>query len=202
MAYKVFYFPGRGRVEHIRVLLHEVDQPFENVVVKRDELMEMKKQGPATLPFGALPIIHDDDVVLAQSNVILGYLGRKHGLAPSDPISLARADALCFGAEDMRSKYFGVFGDDSETKMAEFVETLWRGRWLPNFAGLLELNGNTGYFVGDSFTYADIAVWDALDGVLRYVTHASLDGFPTLQSFYDSVGARPRIKAYVDSRTD
>ena len=67
---------------------------------------------------------------------------------------------------------------------------------------MLEQNGNTGYFVGDSLTYGDIGVWDAFDGVLRYVTDANLDGFPSLKAFYDSIGARPRIKAYVDSRTD
>jgi glutathione S-transferase len=202
MAYELYYFSGRGRAEQIRLLLHEADQPFTEVRVARDNLAELKAKGPGTLPFGAVPVLHHDGLVLAQGAAIMGSLGRRHGLAPSEPGAAARTDAMCLGAEDLRSKYFGLFGDGAEAEQAEFVETLWRARWLPNLEGLLALSGDTGFFVGAALSYGDIAIWDTFDAVLRYVKGATLDGFPGLARFYAAILERPRIARHVAGRKD
>ena len=70
---------------------------------------------------------------------------------------------------------------------------------LPAFDGLLQLNGDNGFFVGDKLSQADLAVWDIVDSMLVWITGANLNNHPRLQKFYDAIKARPGIAAYLDS---
>ena len=199
MAYRLLYFPFRGRGEQIRLLLHAMEIEYEDVSIDKPKLMELKKQGPEALLFGAVPVLEDGDLKLAQGPAILAYLGRKHGAAPSEPGLAAQADAVTLGAEDLRSKYFGLFGDDKEAKQAAFVAGDWTKRWLPAFEWLLS-TGSATHLVGDALSYADIAVWDALDGFVVYVNGAKFAGFPRVSAFYDAIAARPALAGYLEGR--
>jgi glutathione S-transferase len=200
MALKLFYFPIRGRGEQVRLLLHALGVPFEDVRVGRDEFMAMKQEGPRTLTFGSLPMLQDGDFRLVQGPAIMSYLGRGHGAAPADAKAAARAEAITLGAEDLRIQYFKLFGDGAEAKQAEFASGPWVMRWLPNFEGLLELAGNREHFAGRELTFGDVAVWDVLDAVITYTKPASLAGFSRLQAFYDSFAARPAVAKYLAVR--
>lgn len=202
MSYRLWYFPIRGRAEQIRLLLNVLGQAYEDVAIGRDRLMELKKEGAGSLMFGSLPVLEDGELRLAQGPVIMGYLARKHGIAPTDLQLAAKADAITLGAEDLRTKFFGLLGGDgAEEKQATFLAGDWKSRWLPSFEKLLELNGNTGFFVGSSVTHADIAVWDALDGMLTRVKGASLEGFPNLIKFRDHIAALPQLAPHVQRRS-
>ena len=48
-------------------------------------------------------------------------------------------------------------------------------------------------------THADLAMWDALDGIISWVAGANFDGFPGVQAFFDAIKARPNIAAYLAS---
>lgn len=197
MSYKLWYFPARARAEQIRLLFHALEVPFEDVTVDREIFMDLKKQGVKALSFGSLPMLEDGDFRLVQSAAIMGYVARKHGAAPTDPQAAARADSIVLGAEDLRVKYFPLYKE--KEKHAEFVSGDLDQRWLPSFDGLLEQNGDTGYFVGDSLSHADIAVWDILDALQSYIEGVSLERYPRVHRFYDSVRARPSLAAYLAS---
>lgn len=154
------------------------------------------------LYFGAVPMLEDGDFRLCQGPVILSYLARQHGVAPTESQSSAKADAIAWGAEDLRMRYFKLLGDDAEKVQGKFAVGDWKTRWLPSLNGLLEMNGNPDHFVGDQLTHADIAVWDVLNAVLEKVESATLDGHSALQVFYDSVQRRPALAAYLESRSD
>lgn len=201
MTYKLHYFPIRGRGEQVRLLLHALEIPFDDVLVKRDTYLEMKAQGPGTLYFGSLPMIEDGPYRLCQGPVILSYLARKHGAAPTELQLSARADAMAWGAEDLRMRYFKLFGEDRDKARAEFLDGDWRTRWLPNLNGLLVENGSNGHFVGATLSHADIAVWDVLDAFQVYVPPANLDGHPALQHFYERIKALPTLADYLASRS-
>jgi glutathione S-transferase len=200
MSYKLWYFPLRGRGEQVRLFLHALGQPFEDVRVRREQFMQMKQQGPGLLAFGSLPLLEDGDFRLVQGPVILGYLARKHGVAPSDLQAAARADAITLGAEDLRTKFFSLLGEGAEEKQRAFLDGDWKTRWLPSLEGLLALNGSSGFFVGEQLTHADIAVWDALDGVLTRIPGATLDGCPALQQFRERILALPALSSYLAQR--
>ena len=199
MSYTLYYFPIRGRGEQVRLLFHALDISFEDVHVQGNAFPELKKQGPEMLAFGSLPMLEDGTFRLCQGPVILSYLARKHDAAPSDPQLSAKTDAIAWGAEDLRMRYFKLFGDAPETKQAEFVAGDWHQRWLPNLDGLLALNGVSGHFVGERLSHADIAMWDVLDAILINIEAATLDGFSRLQAFYDAIRSRPAVAAYVES---
>jgi glutathione S-transferase len=201
MAYRLLYFPFRGRGEQIRLLFHALEIEYEDVAIEKPTLMELKKQGPEALLFGSVPVLEDGDFKLAQGPAILSYLGRKHGAAPTDPELAAQADAVTLGAEDLRSKYFGLFGDQGAEKQAAFVAGDWTARWLPAFEWLLS-TGSDAHLVGDSLSYADIAVWDALDSCVTYVDGANFDEAPRLKAFYDAIAARASLSAYLKYRAD
>ena len=202
MSYRLFYFPIRGRGEQIRVLMHALEVPFEEVAVDGKLFGELKAEGPSTLNFGAVPMLEDGGFRLVQGPAIMAYIGRQHGGAPSDPKESARADSITLGAEDLRMKYFGLFGDGAEKKQKEFLEGNWTSRWLPAFDSLLEANDSKDHLVGDQLSFADAAVWDVLDAMVTYIDGATLSGASRLQGFYESFAARSAVAKYLAQRPD
>ena len=172
--YRLTYFAKRGRGEQVRLLLREADVPYQDVHVAGRSFASLQDEGASKLWFGSIPLLEDGDFRLVQGSAIMGYLGRKHGLAPTDAQGIARADAMTLGAEDLRSTYLGLWGPDGAQKQRAFVQGRWTNRWLPRLEELLHLNGDTGFFVGDNLSYADIAMWDALDAILTWVPATTL----------------------------
>ena len=199
MAYRLHYFPIRGRGEQIRLLCHACAIPFEDVRVTRTDFVALRAEGPARLAFGSLPMLEDDGFFLVQGPAIMSYLGTKHGARPSDLRAAARCDALTLGAEDLRIRYFRAFGEDA-AKKAEFVRGDWAERWLPRLDGLLAQNGSDHHFVGRTLTTADVALWDVLDAVTHFIEGATLAGAARLQGFYQAFASQPAIAAYLAAR--
>jgi len=196
--YRLYYWAKRGRGEQIRLLLSELDQPYQDVHLAGESFREVRARRPRVLWFGSVPMLEDGDFHLVQGPVILSYLARKHGIAPARLEDAARADAIAWGAEDLRIAYFDVWRDETEVRQDNLVRGHWNDRYLPGFDDLLEQNG-TGFLVGDGLTHADIAVWDILDSMTSWVKGASLDGYPRLAEFYAGIKSRPRIAAYLAS---
>jgi len=199
MAYRLHYFPFRGRGEQVRLLFHALEIPFDDVRVDRAAFAGLRAAGPGRLAFGALPLLEDDGFCLVQGPAIMGYLGTKHGARPSELRDGARCDALVLGAEDLRVRYFRAFSDDTAKKV-EFVRGEWTERWLPRLDGLLVLNGGQGHFVGDALSVADVAIWDVLDAVTTFIDGATLAGHDRLQAFYGAFAVRPPVAAYLAVR--
>lgn len=197
-TYRLTYWKKRGRGEQIRLLLAELDQPYEDVHVGGDTFHSLQSARPSELYFGSVPMLEDGDFRLCQGCAIMSYLARKHGIAPHDSRDAARADAIALGAEDLRSEYFRLFGDDTASKQERFVHARWRERWLPSFDALLEQNGGA-VFAGGALSHADIAVWDAIDAVTTWVAGATLDEHPRVGRFFAAIKERPRIAAYLAS---
>lgn len=199
MAYRLYYFPFRGRGEQVRLLCHALGIPFEDVRVGRAEFAELRALGPIRLAFGSLPLLDDDGFYLVQGPAILAYLGTKHGARPADVRAAARCDTLVLGAEDLRIRYFRAFGED-EAKRKEFVGGEWSERWLPRLEGLLELNGSERHFVGRTLSAADVALWDVLDAVTTFLPGATLAGRDRLQAFHAAFASQPAVAAYLAAR--
>ena len=202
MAYQLFYWALQGRGEQIRLLLNELKQDYEDVYVTKDgNFPTMKREGSGTLYFGSVPMLQDGDFKLVQGPAIMNYLGRKHGVMPTDPQAAARTEAMVLGAEDMRMAYFRLLGDGDRAmeKRKKFVEGEWHDRWLSSWDGLLERGGDTGYLVGASLTQADLAVWDALNAIVTWIEGAKFGAFGRVEKFYESIKARPAIADYLAS---
>jgi len=198
MSYRLTYWRKRGRGEQIRLLLNLLAENYEDVYVEQGPTLDaLQARGPSILPFGSVPLLEDGDFTLVQGPVILGYLARKHGLGADDLRLRARADAIALGAEDLRMDYFRLLGRPAEKQQA-FLTGKFRRRWLPRLEGLLVLN-DSHCFIGDGFTHADVAVWDALDAIVTWIPGAELSAFSRVTAFYTRFADEPRIAAYLQS---
>src|SRR4051812_47404843 len=99
--YRLTYFDfSASRGDECRLALFAAGVDFEDHRITADEWKLLK----ASAPYGALPLLETPGKpVLAQSNAILGYIGRQHGLHPTDPWEAARHDAILEAVEELRA---------------------------------------------------------------------------------------------------
>lgn len=194
---KLTYFDFHGgRGEDCRLALHIAGVDFEDARVGRAAWTDLK---PRT-PFGGLPVLTVDDRELGQSNAILGYIGRRWGLLPSDEWEAARHVALLEAAEDLR----GVLGptlsmkDEAEKKKAR--EEIAAG-YLQTWAANVERQLGDGPFVGgDALSVADLKLYVVVRwlvaGGLDHVPADALAGHPKLMALYGAVDAHPGVRSW------
>lgn len=190
-----YWFSRLGRAEQIRLLLAELDLDWEEVDTEWRSAEWQALQWDV-LWFGAQPALVDADFTLVQSGVILSYLARKHGIAPSDLRASATADALVWAAEDFRVELSRA--RRAEDKLAAFVTEAWPARWLAALEHRLAL-ADSGFLVRSALTHADIAWWDALDQARQLVSALHIPPRSRVARFVKAIAARPRIAAYLAS---
>jgi len=167
-----------------------------------------------TTPFGQLPTLDIDGLKVAQSMSILRYVGRKYGLYPRGEVNFARCDMIVEAAEDVASNVLYKLGGYS-TLTPEQKEKLKNEdlpRWLGYFkvgcvsyvhmilhACVQNLLGEQEYFVENTFSFADIAIF-CVFAELQARVPGGLNNFPTLASFVERVAQRPKIAAWIARR--
>ena len=92
---KLYDFPLSGHGHRARLLLSLLNVEHENITV---DLRNGEQKQPEFLklnPFGQIPVLIDDDVVIRDSNAILVYLAAKFAPEwnPTDPKSAAEIQA-------------------------------------------------------------------------------------------------------------
>ena len=89
---KLYYHPISGHAHRAHLFLSLLGLDVELVEV---DLLKAEQKTEAFLklnPFGQVPVLDDDDTVIADSNAILVYLARRYGDAgwlPQDPVGAA-----------------------------------------------------------------------------------------------------------------
>lgn len=111
-----FDLPG-GRGEDCRIAMFMAGVDFED---DRISFADWPGRKDST-PLGALPVMTiEGKGTITQSNAILTYLGRSHGLHPTDLWDAARHEALLGASEDLRVAVVPTFyiQDPEEKKKA------------------------------------------------------------------------------------
>jgi len=214
---KVIYWSNRGRGEQIRLLLHELGVPFDNVEIKLSREMTVAVQHFARCPFGDLPWYEDGNFSLGEGSAIMSYLAKKHRIYPADIQEGAVADSIVIAVDDYRSHMYqiprskpeGAVGDDPRIREhgQKYIENLWTKKWELKLEYLLKQNQSrfrdSNFFVGASLTHADIAVFDVMDYHLYLFGEI---GFklttPGLIQFYAHMSKRPNLVKYLKERPD
>jgi hypothetical protein len=90
---KIHYFPISARAEFVRLLWEDTKTPYEFVKVPFGEHVKNDK-----FPFGQLPVLEADGLMLAESATITRYVAKKVGLYPSDAkeAAIAGKNIPCF----------------------------------------------------------------------------------------------------------
>lgn len=197
-----FDFPF-WRAEVSRLALHLGGVPFEDVRPSRTEFRAMKEAG--ALPFGQLPVLEVDGVMIAQSAAIARICGRLGGFYPSDDlVAAARVDEILDTANEITGLVSPSVRESDPARRAAMRETLG-AETLPARLALLEarfhVHSGGHFFVGDAMTIADFAVWRLLGwltgGVLDGIPTDLLDPNPGLRGHFQAIDAREDIQAWM-----
>ncbi|XP_073522926.1 glutathione S-transferase Mu 4-like isoform X2 [Phyllobates terribilis] len=191
---------GSNRVlgHAIRLLLEYTETPYEEKRYVEGDAPDYDKsqwtneKEKLGLDFPNLPYLLDGDIKLTQSNTILRYIGRKHGLCGNTEneqnfVSLFENEAM-----DFRMRIASVSYDPKfEELKGPYIEKL--PTVLERYSRFL---GQRQWFVGDKITLADILMYDALDQH-KILAPTCLQNFKNLQDFLIRFEALPSIAAYL-----
>lgn len=192
---RLVYFDARGRAEFIRLLLHAAGQPFDDIRVTRTQWQTA--QGKADSPFGQLPYLIYLGKKSGQSLAIANFLARKLGFYGSSAEDGLRIDEVCQLSNDMRTDIRKWRTAADQQKQEEPFS-----RYFGYFERLLQENGSSGYFVGDSLSLADLIIYDILDTVINLTPEDQLSFFPCLQKLRTRVKSYPSLREYLSKRAE
>ncbi|WP_243369434.1 glutathione S-transferase [Microvirga solisilvae] len=216
MAYELYYWPTiPGRGEFVRLALEEAGADYIDVARQprgMDALMKLMDEVEQP-PFAA-PFLKDGDTIIGQMAAILLYLGARHGLAPKDPagglwthqIQLTIADIVAEAHDTHHPIGIGLYYEDQkEEALRRSAE--YRKERIPKFFDWFETiiarnPSGSGYLVGRSLTYADLSLFQVVEGLLYAFPKATkrvLKQTPKVAALHEAVARRPRIKAYLES---
>jgi len=218
---ELYYWPGLpGRGEFIRLVLEDAGVPYVDVA-RGDEkngqgvpaLMKyIEGKADTKTPPLAPPFIKDGDRVIGQTAAVLFYLGPKAGLAPKDEGDRLWAHQLQLTITDLVEEVHsthhpvdkGGWYKDQRPESIRFAEHFCKDR-MPKFLKYFERvlsKSSSAYLVGDSVSYVDISIFYVVQGLRFAFPKAServLKETPKVLALYETIGARPNIKKYLES---
>lgn len=218
MRYELYYWPTiQGRGEFVRLALEEAGADYVDVARRgKSGLRAMTKvledRRTARPPY-APPFLKVGKTIIAQTALILFYLGPRLNLAPRDEAGRLWAHQLQLTIADLvehiHDTHHPVSGwlyfEEQRPAARRRTEDFWRYR-VPKFLGYFErvLQHNSGKFmVGGRLSYVDLSLFEIVEG-LRYAFPKRMKRFerkvPGLVALRDRVAARPRIAAYLTSK--
>ena len=199
---RLIYFDFAGsRGEECRIALHLAGVDFDDVRVPTADWPPLK---PRT-PFGSLPVLElPGKRPLAQSNAILVYIGRQHGLHPKDDFEAAQHEALMDYVEDLRHTVGPTLRISDETQKRAAREEIARN-YLPTWGTNVENQLSDHSFVGgDKLHVVDIKLymivrWFA-SGTVDHVPPTVFDHCPRLKRIFTEVSEHPGVKAWLERK--
>ena len=187
--------PLSGHSHRVELMLSLLGLVSERVEV---DLLQGEHKRPAFLalnPFGQVPVLEDDGLVISESNAILVYLAKRYGAAhwlPDDPAGAAAVERwLSIAAGPLVSgpataRLITVFGAQHDAELA-----IARSHSLLR---ILEAElRDRDHLVGSSPTIADVALY-------TYVAHApegnvDLGPYPSVRAWLERIEKLPGFVA-------
>jgi len=191
---------ARGNTRDLRVLwaLEEMGLPYEIVGMDHPNHDLDSPEYRALNPFGQIPVIDDDGVVVSESGAILLYLARKSGkLMPRELAGEAQVLRWCFTAlttieVPVLSLWFVNLSGGKGSKPSDALHG-WAQMRLKQLDGWLTARK---FIATDDFTVADILMTHVLDAGTR---DEMLEPLPNLRAYRARCTGRPAWKKTVDA---
>jgi glutathione S-transferase len=200
-SYKLTYFNGRGRAEWIRLIFAQAGVLYEDVRVDGAQWKDLR---PKT-PFSALPVLEVDGTSISESKAIAFYVAAEHGLHGDTNLEKARAQMISDVIRNLQDQIARFMYEKDEAKKSELTKKMFE-ETLPSASAKLEAQleqNETGWFVGNKVTYADICAFDFLSGLTQSnPTALSAEKTPLLAALVDRVRNLPNISRWLAKRPD
>ncbi|XP_066442954.1 glutathione S-transferase P 1-like isoform X2 [Eleutherodactylus coqui] len=193
--YCITYFNARGRCEAMRMLMADQGVEWKEEIVTHDTWQKGDLKRDAA--FGQIPKFQDGNLTLYQSNAILGYLARNHGLYGKNPLEATLIDMVNDGVDDLRGKYQRLIYQNYENGKDDYIKAL--ATELGHFERLLASNKEgQGFMVGDEISFVDYNLLDLLR-IHLVLAPDCLSGCPLLSAYIKRLSSRPKIEAFLCS---
>jgi glutathione S-transferase len=191
---------ARGNTRDLRVLwtLEEIGLPYEIVGLDHPNHDLESPAYRALNPFGQIPAIDDDGVVVTESGAILLYLARKSGrLMPRDLAGEAQVLRWSFAAlttieVPVLSLWFVNLTGGKNTAPSQALHD-WAAMRLKQLEGWL---ADRQFIATDEFTVADILMTHVLDAG---TDDALLTSHPNILAYRTRCTERPAWKKTLDA---
>jgi glutathione S-transferase len=186
-----------SRGEECRLAFTIAGVDFEDVRLQRAEWGNLK---PRT-PFGSLPTLEmPGQPVLAQSNAILTFIGRRHGIHPKDDFEAARHEAMMEHVEDLRHALGPSLRLEDPAEKKKAREAL-ASTYIPAWAARAERQiGDGPFFGGKQVNVVDVKLYVVVrwlsGGVIDHIPSTILAEFQKLNRVHDAVRDHAAVKAW------
>lgn len=195
---------ARGNTRDLRVLwaLEEMGLPYEIVGMDHPNHDLDKPEFRAKNPFGQIPVIDDDGVVITESGAILLYLARKSGkLMPRDLAGEAQVlrwavAALSSVEVPVLSLWFVGMSGGKGTKPHDALRQ-WSDMRIGQLDGWL---ANRSFVATDDFTVADILMAHVL--AAGSTDPSLLAPYANVRAYLKRCMDRPAWKKTIDAYKD
>ena len=222
MAYQLHYWPTiQGRGEFVRLALEAAGADYVDVArlpasQGGGESALGQRLGDPDNPRAAFapPFLIDGDIVVGQTAAILLYLGPKLGLAgigESDglwmhQLQLTIADAVAEAHDTHHPISTGDYYEDQRDAAVQRARAFREAR-IPKFLNWFEqvLQRNPSgdlHLVGDVLTYADLSLFQLVDGLQYAFPKAAaraLADTPSVVKLHANIRRRQRVHDYLQS---
>lgn len=189
---KLFRHPLSGHAHRVELMLSLLKLPTDLVFVDLAKGAHKQPEFLTINPFGQVPVIDDNGLLLADSNAILVYLAKKYDTTgrwlPNEAVAAARVQRwLSVAAGQIASgpataRLITVFGApyDAETTIAKSHALL---------AVVEKELSQQAFLTGNEATIADVSCY-------TYIAHApegnvALDNYPQVRAWLSRVEALP-----------
>lgn len=187
---------ARGQVRDLRVrwALEEAGLPYQSRLLEQGE--QDKAEYRSLQPFGQVPILEEDGLVLFESGAIVLHVGaRSEALLPRDPAARARATQWLIAALNSIEPYVMnvalidlIYKDEEWAKLRRPGAVAFVQRRL---AALSRSLGDKPFLDGESFTAGDLM----MATVLRILHHTDIVSSDTrLGAYVQRCMARPAFE--------
>lgn len=221
MTYELYYWPTiQGRGEFVRLALEQAGVPYVDVARApagsggMPSMFRFLDGDKIAHPPFAPPFLKAGRRLIGQTANILQFVGAHHGLAPAgeadrlwtNQLQLTIADFVQEVHDTHHPIASSLYYEEQKKEAKRRAEEFRRQR-APKFLGYFERileskSGSSLHLVGSRLTYADLSLFQLVEG-MRYAfpkASARLERrLPRVMALHDRVKALPRIAAYLAS---
>ena len=207
MKLKLIYFDQPfWRAEIARLCLFMSDIEFEDFRITNEDLSYLKQHGElsdgSVIPFRQLPVLVIEGESIAQTGAIARICGKLGDMYPKDIIEAGKVDQVIDTVTDI-NVLINPSMHESDPAIKRQMRDDLSSDALPKYFGYLERileENDSGWFVGDEMTVADIAVWSMLgwiaQGVLDDIPSTLPKTFERLTRLYNEMSTMPKIQEW------
>ena len=187
----LYEFALSGNSHKIRLMLSLLGLDYRSVIVNGSERQQKSVDFLSMNPFGQVPVLTDDDVIVRDSQAILVYLARKYGneqWLPNEATALAEvatwlstaANEVSMGPNRLRLHY----------KFGRAINSEESGQTAINLLNILQGRlEKYEWLATDHLTIADIAIYPYI--ALAPEGRLDLESYPAVTGWVSRIQALP-----------